>query len=85
MSCCGNHNHGKQAHEDNGHDHGEIKKHGWFMKLCCILPIVLIGIMLVANSSKGASSNILTYSLLLICPLSHLILMPLMMRKRNIK
>ncbi|WP_445671580.1 DUF2933 domain-containing protein [Paenibacillus sp. FSL L8-0709] len=55
------------------------------MKVCCFLPIVLIGIMLVANSANGISSNILTYSLLLLCPLAHLVFMPLMMRKKNMK
>ncbi len=83
MSCCGDHKHGDQNQEGKGHNHSNMKKHSWLMKVCCILPIVLIGIMLVANSASGISGNILTYSLLLLCPLSHLVLMPLLMRKKN--
>lgn len=83
MSCCGNHNHGNQGPE--GKDQDKMKRHSRLMKLCCILPLVLIGIMLVVSSGKGISSNILTYGLLLLCPLSHLVLMPLMMRKKNVK
>lgn len=73
MSCCGNNN------------NGNVKKNSRLMKLCCILPIVLISIMFVVNSFNGISGNLLTYSLLLLCPISHLVLMPLMMRKKNLK
>ncbi|NGM84237.1 DUF2933 domain-containing protein [Paenibacillus sp. 7124] len=38
---------------------------------------------MIANTVKGASGNLLTYGLLLLCPLSHLVLMPLMMRNRK--
>lgn len=85
MSCCGNHNHGNQGHESKGHNHKNMKKHSWMMKLCCILPIVLISIMLAVNSANGTPGNILTFSLLLLCPLSHLVIMPLMMRRKNMK
>lgn len=77
MSCCGNHNHGSK---------GNSKKHNLnslIMKLCCIAPIVLVAVLLVINSVKGISGNILSYSLLLLCPLSHLVLMPLIMRNKK--
>lgn len=83
MSCCGNHNHGNQHNGNNNEDHGMSKKHSLLMKLCCIVPIVLVAVLLIANTVKGASGNLLTYGLLLLCPLSHLVLMPLMMRNRK--
>ncbi|AHV97474.1 DUF2933 domain-containing protein [Paenibacillus sabinae] len=59
------------------------KKHSLLMKLCCIVPIVLVAVLLIASTVKGSSGNLLTYGLLLLCPLSHLVLMPLMMRNRK--
>ncbi len=73
MNCCGNKN----------DDQGNSKQHSLMMKLCCIVPIVLVAILLLVNSVEGTSGTVLTYSLLLLCPLSHLVLMPLIMRNKK--
>ncbi|WP_237690855.1 DUF2933 domain-containing protein [Paenibacillus caui] len=53
------------------------------MLLCCVLPIALFVVIFLVNGFKGTGTNIIPYLLLLICPLSHLILMPVMMRKKK--
>ncbi|MFR9707847.1 DUF2933 domain-containing protein [Paenibacillus sp. MB22_1] len=53
------------------------------MILCCVLPIVLFAAMLLFNGITGSTGNIIPFLLLLICPLSHLVLMPMMSKKRH--
>lgn len=84
MSCCGNHNHGgQQNHSQDTHSTGKKKSHNWMMILCCVLPIALVGVLLLTKTTSGTLGNVLPLFLLMICPLSHLILMPLMMRKKK--
>ncbi|MFC3747963.1 hypothetical protein [Paenibacillus sp. GCM10012306] len=85
MSCCGN-----QPEKNHGPDHKESDpkasgRRNLLMKLCCILPMVAVVLMIAANAVKGGggANSILVYSLLLLCPLSHLVLMPLLMRKKK--
>lgn len=85
MNCCGNHNHGNQQDEHQGHQHnnGTHSSHKWMMILCCVLPIALVAILFITRSATGSVGSVLPLFLVLLCPLSHLILMPLMMRKKK--
>lgn len=46
-------------------------KHTLMMVLGCVIPILLIGILWVA----GVSQNILSFGILLLCPIMHLLMM----------
>lgn len=84
MNCCGNHDHNEKDQDKGNMNHPhQIKKRNWMMILCCVLPIVLFVAILLANLFTDTSTNIMPYLILLICPLSHLILMPLMMGKKK--
>jgi hypothetical protein len=82
MNCCGNHNHGEN-HEGHNHQGTKHNSHKWMMMLCCVLPIVIVAGKFLTNVITGtASGNTWVLLLLLLCPLSHMILMPLMMKKK---
>jgi len=46
-------------------------KHTLMMALCCLIPLVLLGILWIA----GVSQNILSFGILLLCPIMHLVMM----------
>ncbi|MDD5615686.1 MAG: DUF2933 domain-containing protein [Candidatus Methanoperedens sp.] len=46
-------------------------KHTLMMVLGCVIPLLLIGILWVA----GVSQNILSFGILLLCPIMHLVMM----------
>lgn len=50
---------------------GFFSKHTLMMMLSCIIPLVLIGILWIA----GVSQNILSFGILLMCPIIHLLMM----------
>lgn len=76
MNCCGNHN-------DEGNNGAEHSKHRWMMIVCCVLPVILFVAYLLLNGTTGSRGNLFPFLILLMCPLSHLILMPLMGKKRH--
>ncbi len=79
MSCCGNHqNHNRDQEGAQGNNR---KNRNWMMILCCIVPIVLIAVLLLTGKAWGSAGNGLLFLLVLICPLSHMLIMPLMMRR----
>lgn len=83
MSCChGNHQkgQGQAQHDQHGGNH---KSHNWMMIICCVLPIALAALYFITKGTSGSLGNGLPLLLILICPLSHLIMMPFMNRKRN--
>ena len=51
------------------------KSHMWLMVLCCLIPVV--GIVLV-SFFKVPLNNVLFYGMILLCPLSHLLMMRFM-------
>ena len=51
------------------------KSHMWLMILCCLVPVV--GIVLV-SFFKVPLNNVLFYGMILLCPLSHLLMMRFM-------
>lgn len=81
MSCCSNHNH--DGNQVDGEHSNNSKKLNWMMILCCVLPIVLFAAFLLFNRGTGPIGNLIPLGLLLICPLSHLLLMPMMNKKRH--
>ncbi|MTT30621.1 DUF2933 domain-containing protein [Terrilactibacillus sp. BCM23-1] len=76
MSCCGNHHHGNHNNKSGEHK----RSHNWMMIVCLIIPVIVIGSFFLTNSFSGLSS-LLPLALVLICPVMHLFLMPLMMKK----
>lgn len=46
-------------------------RHTLMMVLCCMIPLVILGILWVA----GVSQNILSFGILLLCPIMHLVMM----------
>lgn len=84
MNCCGNHNHdgNKQNQEENYH-HNIHKNHKWMMILCCTLPIILVAVLFLTNNVTQSINSAWLTLLVLLCPISHIILMPLMMRKKK--
>jgi len=51
------------------------KSHMWLMILCCLIPVV--GVVLV-SFFKVPLNNVLFYGMILLCPLSHLLMMRFM-------
>lgn len=81
MSCCGNHNHKNHQNGNHGQHGGNHKSHKWLMMIFCVLPIALAAVFFLTKGTEGAVSSYLPFFLILLCPLSHLILMPLMHKK----
>ena len=50
---------------------GTGSHHTLMMVLCCLIPIVILGILWIA----GVSQNILSFGILLLCPIMHLVMM----------
>lgn len=82
MSCCGNHDHEQKDQVKSSGHLSHSNKRNWMMMLCCVLPIVVVAAVLLINGFTGSSPNMFLYILLLICPLSHMILMPMMRKKK---
>lgn len=72
-------NHGEKSEEVQSMN---CNSHNW-MILFCILPIALAAVFFLSKGISGSVSNYLPLLLVLICPLSHLILMPLMHKKKQ--
>jgi len=83
MGCCGNQNpEGHNNHEGNNHGGHGNQAHKWMMMLC-MLPIVLVAVLLLTKSISLSAGNSWLLLLILLCPLSHFILMPFMARKKK--
>jgi uncharacterized membrane protein len=51
------------------------KSHLWIMILCCLIPIIALTAVFLF---KIPLSNVLLYGLILLCPVSHLLMMKFM-------
>ncbi|MFZ5986447.1 MAG: DUF2933 domain-containing protein [Bacillota bacterium] len=58
------------------------KLHSIIMILCCTIPLIVLAIMYLAKT-RETQSSVWSFALILICPLSHLLLMPLLMGKKD--
>lgn len=47
-------------------------RHLWLMVLCCLIPMAAIGAIYALRVPAG---RVLTYAMVLLCPLSHLLMM----------
>ncbi len=75
MNC-----HGGNRQGDQG-DHKGHGKHMLLMVLCCALPIALLLLLPVFKVNIPALKNILPFAALLLCPLMHLAMIPMLLRK----
>lgn len=57
-----------------------MKKHLMIMLVCCLVPIVALGAILLFNLPV---SSVIWIGLILICPLSHLFMMKFMMQDNH--
>lgn len=62
------------------HDPSSDKRHMLIMILCCLIPVAALGAVFVL---KIPASQVLAYSLILLCPLSHVLMMATGGRKQR--
>lgn len=83
MNCHGNH--GNNGNKGNGNGHGSGHKshmsHMLLMVLCCALPVVLLLLFPLLKINSTALKSILPFVIFLLCPLMHILMIPLMFRK----
>lgn len=60
---------------DNNHGH---KSHGLWMMLCCLVPIILLGVLFSSNIGGSYVRTVLGGLLILACPLGHILMMMFM-------
>ncbi len=84
MSCCGgHHNHQQDEHQHNGTQAEKNTKINWMMIICCVLPLAVAAVLLLSGTVSGNLGNSMIFLLALICPLSHMVIMPFMMRRNK--
>lgn len=77
MSCCNN-NQGPNGHENGHKGHS---RHMLLMILCCAIPVVLLLLLPFLGINNPLIRSILSFGMLLICPLMHIMMIPLLFRK----
>ena len=75
MNCHGDNNEKKQQ----GHKgHGE---HMLLMVLCCAIPVLLLLLLPVLKINNAALKSMLPFAFVLLCPLMHILMIPMMLKK----
>ncbi|MCX7922443.1 MAG: hypothetical protein N3B21_10610 [Clostridia bacterium] len=57
--------------------------HSIIMILCCAAPLLVLAIMYFTKLRGTETGSLLSFAAILICPLSHLVLIPLLMGRRQ--
>lgn len=76
MNC-----HGGNKDQQNDHGHKSHFKHMLMMVLCCAVPIAIILLLPVAGIDNALLKKLLSYSMLLICPLMHVMMIVPLFKK----
>lgn len=64
----------------NNHDH---KKHGLWMIICCLVPMVLLALLFSLNLQNSVVKAVAGGLLILVCPLAHILMMVFMKNEHN--
>lgn len=56
------------------------KLHKIIMILCCTIPFVILGLLYFSKLQGTSWGSLLSFGAILLCPLLHLLMMPLMMK-----
>ncbi|PKM52222.1 MAG: hypothetical protein CVV02_02320 [Firmicutes bacterium HGW-Firmicutes-7] len=79
MNCHGSKN------QDSNNNKKRHKGHGGHMMLmmvlCCAIPIVLLLLLPILKIDSPALKSILPFAILILCPLMHVMMIPMMFRK----
>lgn len=59
----------------NCHKNKREKKHGLLMILCCLLPIIIFGVLAFLPSKNVQLQKFLSFGVFLLCPLLHIFMM----------
>lgn len=78
MNCHGGNNQGENNHGTEHKGHG---RHMLLMILCCAIPVILLMLLPVLKINSPALKSILPFAALLLCPLMHIAMIPMMFRK----
>ena len=80
MNCHGGNNQDHNHHVNEKKGHG---RHMLLMVLGCAIPIVLLLLLPVFKINSPAIKSFLPFAVLLLCPLMHIFMMPMMSRKNK--
>jgi len=61
----------------------ENKMHSIIMILCCAIPLIMLAVLYLTKAQGTQIGSVLSFAVILLCPLSHLVLMPLILRKKD--
>jgi len=78
MNCHKN-NHDEKNTQEN--EHKKHRNHMLLMVLCCALPIVVLFALPLLKINNAGLNKILPFLTLMLCPLMHVLMIPMMMRK----
>lgn len=78
MNCHGRNN---QGANDHGTEHKGHGRHMLLMILCCAIPVILLMLLPVLKINSPALESILPFAVLLLCPLMHIAMIHIMLRK----
>lgn len=78
MDCHGDHG---SVGNENGHGTKGHKLHKLLMILCCVLPVTIILVLYLLKINNTMLRDILSYGAILLCPLMHMLMIPMMFKK----
>ena len=81
MNCHGGHGNYGSNEDENGHGKKGHKLHMLLMILCCALPVMSIIFLSFFKINNDDLRSILSSAAFLLCPLMHMLMIPMMFRK----